>query len=223
MSISKASASLLLAGCYCIAQSLSIGVIGGLRTTDDISGPGIESSESRRYVVGPALELGFPLGLGVEFDALYRREGYRTGSLGICPLACAVDRERSNSWEFPLLLKYKLPVKAIRPYLEVGYAHRVMSGFIDANGLFAQNITTGVIPFQSHVPTRWDSSNGFVAGAGIQFDSGPFHIAPGVRYTRWGNGGPNLYGRSADMFESNRDQFDVILGLSWTFLHARHK
>jgi hypothetical protein len=129
MSLSKVGALLLLAGCCCIGQSLSIGVKGGLRTTDDISGAGIESSESRRYVVGSALELGLPLGLGVEFDALYRREGYRTFSLGICSFVCEVDRERSNSWEFPLLLKYKLPIKAIRPYLEVGYARRVMSGF----------------------------------------------------------------------------------------------
>jgi hypothetical protein len=158
---------------------------------------------------------------------LYRREGYRTFSLGLCSFVCEVDRERSNSWEFPLLLKYKLPVKAIRPYLEVGYAHRVISGFIDGSGLMLRNpqdITSGVIPFQRGFATRWDSSNGFVAGAGIQFDSGPFHIAPGVRYTKWGEGGPiSSFGRGADLFESNRDQFDVILGLSWTFLHARHK
>jgi hypothetical protein len=141
MSLSTVGASLLLFGSCCIAQSLSIGVKGGLRTTDDVSGPGILSIESRPYVVGPALELGLPLGFGVEFDALYRREGYRTGNLGICPLACEVDRERSNSWEFPLLLKYQRRVRAIEPYLEVGYAHRVMSGFIDANGLpFGKNI-----------------------------------------------------------------------------------
>ena len=98
-----------------------------------------------------------------------------------------------------------------------------MSGFIDANGLMVQNIATGVIPFQNHFATHWDSSNGFVAGGGIQFDDGPTHIAAGVRYTKWGNGGPICECRSADRFESNRDQFDVILGLSWTFLHARHK
>ncbi|HTD43244.1 MAG TPA: hypothetical protein VK687_03650 [Bryobacteraceae bacterium] len=189
MSLYKISAALLLFGSYSIAQSFSIGVIGGLRTTDDVSGHGIMSIESRPYVVGPAFELGLPLGLGVEFDALYHREGYRTFTLGICPFGCAVDRERSNSWEFPLLLKYKLPVKATKPYLEVGYAHRVMSGFIDLNGL-TEN-TNGVIPFHDHVATHWDSSNGFVAGGGIQFDLGPFHIAPGVRYTKWGDGGPN--------------------------------
>src|SRR5712691_8407134 len=127
MSFSKAGAFLLLFCCCCIAQSLSIGVKGGIRTTDDVSGPGILSIEARPYVVGPALELGLPLGLSVEFDALYRREGYRTGSLGICPIGCSVARERSNSWEFPLLLRYNLPVRAIRPYLEAGYAHRAMS------------------------------------------------------------------------------------------------
>jgi len=223
MSFPRAGALLALAGCYYIGQSLSIGVKGGLRTTDDISGSGIESSESRRYVVGPAFELGLPLGLGVEFDALYRREGYRTRTLGICPLGCGVDRERSNSWEFPLLLKYHHRLRAIKPYLEVGYAHRVMSGFIDVNGLVVQDSSIGPIPVRDHVATHWDSSNGFVAGGGIQFDLGPFHIAPGVRYTKWGNGGPICECRSADEFESNRDQFDVILGLSWTFLHARHK
>jgi hypothetical protein len=225
MSLLRVGASLFLFGSCCIAQSLSVGVIGGLRTTDDISGA-IMSIESRPYVVGPAIEVGLPLRLAVEFDALYRREGYRTFSLGICSFICEVDRERSNSWEFPLLLKYKLPVKAIGPYLEVGYAHRVMSGFIDASGLMLRNqqdVTSGVIPFQAHSSVNWDSSNGFVAGGGLQFDLGPFHIAPGVRYTKWGNGGPFNDGVSRNEFESNRDQFDVILGLSWTFLHARHK
>jgi hypothetical protein len=224
MSLSKVGASLLLFGSCCIAQSLSIGVKGGLRTTDDVSGPGIMSIESRRYVVGPTFELGLPLRLSVEFDALYRREGYRTFSLGICSFICEVDRERSNSWEFPLLLKYKPPTKRIGPYLEAGYAHRVMSGFIDANGLMLRNqqdITSGVIPFQRHSSVNWDSSNGFVAGGGIQFDSGPFHIAPGVRHTKWGDGGPTNGSPSRGAFESNRDQFDVILGLSWTFLHHK--
>jgi hypothetical protein len=99
-----------------------------------------------------------------------------------------------------------------------------MSGFIDANGLMVQNITTGVIPFQNHFATHWDSSNGFVAGGGIQWDDGPTHIATGVRYTKWGDGGPNNLGANSGFrFESNRDQIDVILGLSWTVHQAPRK
>ncbi len=76
---------------------------------------------SKRYVVGPALDIGLPLGFGVEVDALYRREGFQT-SFGNA-FYSASSQERANSWEFPILLKYRLPVPVIKPFVEVGYGH----------------------------------------------------------------------------------------------------
>jgi len=82
----------VLTGCACCGQSLSIGVIGGVRGTDDLTGPGATSA-SKRYAVGPALDIGLPRGFGLEADALYRREGYHSFFFD-CSLHCLWRSQR---------------------------------------------------------------------------------------------------------------------------------
>src|ERR1700685_1917835 len=113
----------ILASCVSFGQTISVGVIGGARVGDDLTGAGV-TSVSKRYVVGPALDIGLPLGFGIEVDALYRREGFQ-GYFN-----SGFVEEHANSWEFPLLLKYRLPVPLVKPFAEVGYAPRVMNGSI---------------------------------------------------------------------------------------------
>jgi len=89
---------LFVTACACVGQSLTLGVVGGGRLTDDFTGAG--TPESKRYVFGPAVEIGLPLGLSVEVDALYRREGFFHVGGGM-ELS---DNQRGNSFEFPILL-----------------------------------------------------------------------------------------------------------------------
>lgn len=111
---------------------------------------------SKRYVVGPQVDIGLPFGLGIEVDALYRREGYQGG-----PVLYNGDfTEHANSWEFPLLLKYRLPVPLLRPFLEVGYAPRVISGRVH---YYTSNTVSG---------TDYPASQGVVVGGGVQFGVG---------------------------------------------------
>src|SRR5438067_576907 len=95
-------AGLILIDC-CFGQSVSAGVTGGILTTDDLTDSGA-TSVSKRYVIGPAVDIGLPFGFGIEIDALYRREGYQSffTNLG----ASIFSDERANSWEFPMMLKY---------------------------------------------------------------------------------------------------------------------
>lgn len=60
----------ILAGCVCFGQALSVGIIGGAMGTDDLTGAGA-MGVSKRYVIGPALDIGLPLGFGAEANALY--------------------------------------------------------------------------------------------------------------------------------------------------------
>jgi len=61
------SAFLLLADTALLpGQSLSIGVKGGVRASDDFQDAA--TSESRRYVVGPTATLALPLGFAIEFS-----------------------------------------------------------------------------------------------------------------------------------------------------------
>src|ERR1019366_2736403 len=140
----------LLTACACFGQSLSVGAIGGVRGTDDLTGAGA-TSVSKRYVVGPALEIGLPLGFGVEVDALYRREGYQTGWGNFA--YSVVSGERANSWEFPMLLKYHLPFPKIKPFLEAGIAPRTIRGTITSDFIQFFPVTT---PLQhSTANTNW--------------------------------------------------------------------
>jgi hypothetical protein len=58
---------------------------------------------SPRYTVGPELDIGLPLGFGVEADALYRHESYEV------PDFTGSTVWKRDSWEFPILLKKYLP------------------------------------------------------------------------------------------------------------------
>jgi hypothetical protein len=208
------SSVFLLCSCACLAQPVTIGVKGGIRATDDISSNGLfaTASESKRYVVGPMLELGLPFGLAVEVDALYRREGYRTTFGNFA--GTSFSRETANSWEFPLLLKYKLPLPVAKPYVVAGYAPQVINGQINSNG-FSIDVGTGVQTFfTSHTGTNWDVSHGLVVGGGIQFGIGALRLSPEVRYTYWNNASINVF-FSDFMFHSAQNQVDVLVGIGW--------
>jgi hypothetical protein len=70
--------------------------------------------------------------------------------------------ENANSWEFPMLLKCRLPVPLIKPFVEAGYAPRVIQGSI-----------------HSYFPIP--TSQGIVMGGGVQLGIGRLRLAPAVR------------------------------------------
>jgi len=194
--------------CACYGQSVSVGVAGGVRLTDDISGN--VPSESKRYVVGPEVELGLPFGLAVEVDALYRREGYSSFSGFI---GDEWERERANSWEFPILLKYKLRFPVVKPFVEAGYAPRVIDGAIDTSFGECHEPGECVSPQQIHSGADWNSTHGVIFGGGVQVAFGRLRISPEVRYTRWSNAVVNSPGNSP--IQSARNQVDAVLGIGW--------
>jgi hypothetical protein len=191
-------------------QSVSIGAIGGARVTDDLTGAGATAA-SKRYVVGPALEIGLPLGFGVEADALYRREGYQTG-YGNFAYASFSD-ERANSWEFPLMLKYRLPIPVAKPFVELGYAPRWMHGStaIDSQTFFP-NTTP---PVHSNLRANWPVSHGVVVGGGVQFGIGRLRLSPVVRYTHWNKAAIFGYYSDGPSWQSTQEQADVLLTIAW--------
>jgi len=133
---------------------------------------------------------------------------------GIAPLS-ETSRERGNSWEFPILVKYKLPVPIARPLVEVGYAPRLINGSIESNGVTV-NLLTGAQTFQrSRMNTNWDSSQGIVAGGGIQLGLGRLRLSPEVRYTHWNNAAIHVYYTSGVAFQSTQDQVDLLVGIGW--------
>ena len=90
-----------------------------------ISGSTRTYSGSRSFVIGPSIEVQLPLGLSVEVDALYRplyltTEQTTTTTLFINSFSLSTPplETRMDTWVFPFLAKYRLPVPVIRPYVE---------------------------------------------------------------------------------------------------------
>lgn len=113
-----------------------------------------------------------PFGLSVEADALYRPPNIKleqstslVSRIGVLSLGTTIFSDDVNSWEFPILAKYRLPVPIIRPYLEAGPCFRAVSASL------AKDISgTGV-------------------AAGIEANLRRFRIAPEIRYTHWATDG----------------------------------
>ena len=168
-----------------------------MRATNDLTGEAA-TSVSGRYVLGPKLDIGLPFGLGFEVAALYRRQGYQASSF----YSGQFD-EHANSWEFPMLLKYKLPFPRIKPFLEAGYAPRVINGTVH----YYTNGTTD--------DTDYPTSEGIVVGGGVQFGIGRLRLAPAVRYTHWNNTPVVVYFGNGPQSQTTQNQADILLGISW--------
>lgn len=184
------------------AQAVSFGVRGGLPFTNlfgAVSNPGetFESS-STQFVVGPTVELHLPLGLGVEVDALYRHF-HDNAAVTVSNVATAFSS--SSAWEFPLLLKYRLPGPFVRPFLDAGVAFDYVSGSRElANFLTGASSNTSA------------TNEGFVAGAGIELRLPVIRLSPEIRYTRWGSVNiPDLNG----FLHANPNQVEFLVGVTF--------
>jgi opacity protein-like surface antigen len=160
--------------------------------------------------VGPAFEVGLPLGLGVEVDALYRRDGYSSASGNFA--GSVFNRERVNSWEFPILLSYQLRVPVVKPFAEVGFAPRVGSGTLD--GSLSISIPTQSYQ-QTHTSAAWQTSQGLVVGGGVRLALGHLQLSPEVRYTHWNNAAFSGNYPDGPSYQSTQNQVDVLLGIGW--------
>jgi hypothetical protein len=174
-----------------IGHIVSFGVTGGVGLTDAFSSQtfmGVDT-DSRDFSAS-----NLPLSFSVEVDALYRPLNLTTTNTVIAgPGFMTSVSGKLNSWEFPLLAKYRLPGHLIRPFIEAGPSFRSVT-----NESFA-----GI-----HL-----SSVGFTAGVGVEGKLGPIRIAPAVRYTRWGADS----GLNPSLFQarSNVNQAEFLVGLTF--------
>ncbi|MGH9614319.1 MAG: hypothetical protein ACRD4P_14695, partial [Bryobacteraceae bacterium] len=96
--------TMLVAGNVASAQTISIGVIGGV----SLLAPASSRDESRRFIVGPSIEFRLPAGFAIEADALYQRIGNSTGisnpqgvnlTKSLVTQSLFSNRQRGNDWE----------------------------------------------------------------------------------------------------------------------------
>jgi hypothetical protein len=182
----------LSAGSLLEGQPIGVGIKVGvplteaLETTRELSRG--EFAENRKYLIGPQVELRLPFGLGIEADALLTNVRYGNGVFGRV--------FESNSWEFPILAKYRAGGRVVRPFVSGGMSFRRLQDI--------PSITT----FR---PTRAadPNSTGFVAGGGLEVRVLHLKISPEFRFTRWGAGSP------ADLLQVNRNQGQFLVGFGF--------
>jgi hypothetical protein len=207
-----------VSGHLVVAQPIAVGVAGGVRTTDDVSGS--LTSESKRYIVGPTVDIRLPKRFSVEVDALYQRFGF-TGYENSC-CGYAIVRERANSWEFPMILKYRLPVPLVHPFVGVGYAPRIVNGTDVSSGSYMSGLSYNPPMdiytnfYNQRTSTSYSVTQGVVVSGGVSFGAGHLRFTPEVRYVHWN--APFLNEQGGDgsfLFVSKQNEVFVLLGISW--------
>jgi len=201
-------------------QQLAVGVKGGVPLLDAFEGPSFVSDlfnqehytfNTKRYTVGPAVDVSLPLKLRFEADALYTRLDYDSTVMGVDSFTRSATR--ANSWQFPMLLKKEIPVERVQPFGDIGYALRHVSP-TSHTAIMSAGQTLLISGGGSGSPAlvhTW--VNGVVVGGGLAFKSGPLKFSPEVRYTRWAQ--PNFRGFGTP-FQSNLNQADFLLGIAWS-------
>ncbi|HLK62687.1 MAG TPA: outer membrane beta-barrel protein [Bryobacteraceae bacterium] len=193
------------------AQPISAGLKVGVPLTDFFSTvENVSSSVPNRFIVGAMAELRLPFGLGVEVDALYRRVHYED-TLGNTAIGVTMDRTTANSWEFPILGKYRFPMRIARPYVEAGIAFDTLQGLSDTVTQISPLNTSSTHTTSTPTSLQNNSTKGFVIGAGLDVHAIVIHISPEIRYTRWGASQFNLSG----VLSSNQNQAEFLVGITF--------
>ncbi|MBL8209806.1 MAG: hypothetical protein JNK87_03805 [Bryobacterales bacterium] len=163
------------------AQTLSLGVKGGGFFTD----PAERQDQSRKYVVGPSVEVGFGR-IGVEANVLYWRFGSAVSGV----------RVRGHVMELPVLGKYYFAGRnaVVRPFAGAGFAFRNV-WTDDGRGRFGNREVASTEP-----------GVGAVFGGGVAMKVWKLRLSPEVRYTRWG--GYNFP-------VTNANQVQALLGVTF--------
>ena len=219
-----------------LAQKISFGVKGGVPLTETFrfsgidSGPGPVSSKeeyfsrTKRYTVGPTLEVGLPRGLSIEFNALYKRLNYDYNAFYKSPSSgrhFINTKNTANRWEFPVLLKYRfyrVSSASIRPHVSVGASWNHVSGeenFRESSSSNFGRLFSRVTTSSELLELHRKGTMGFVIGSGVEFRFLLMRVSPEIRYTRWGQENFQKAFPAGPILRSNLNQVEFLVGISF--------
>lgn len=192
-----------------LAQPLDVGIKGGVPVSEGSFqipySKGGGRTTLNRYTVGPTAEFGLPLGLTFEADLLYKHS-HSAGAarFGLYPIYYAV--QQANSWELPLLAKYRFLRGPISPYVVAGPSlHWVRAHIVTRTTTLGATgeTTTSAATSQNYYQT------GLSAGGGVGVKIGRIRLSPELRYTHWSGNELDL-----NPFPSEHHA-DVLLGITF--------
>jgi opacity protein-like surface antigen len=185
----------LLAASAAYPQSVSFGLKGGVPLSNalKVADTSTYTSDRSPFVIGPVVELGLPLGLGVEADLLYRRLHYDSSTSGTT----------GQVWELPILAKYRFPGVLLRPCIEAGLSFRRFARLDQST----QTSSTNQPP-----EVKGRAAIGATVGAGLELKVLVVRLSSEIRYTRWGSTSirATLGGLTTQL-----NQADFLLGITF--------
>jgi opacity protein-like surface antigen len=145
-------------------------------------------------------------------DVLYRHFGYGSTSIisGITTTSTITDTT-SGAWEFPILAKYRFKGPIVHPFVSAGVAWDKLSGLSQTVTRIVADVshtTTSSNPFELNK----DTTRGFVLGAGLDVKALLIHIAPEIRFTRWG---ARHFIDPNGLFNSKQNQAEFLVGITF--------
>jgi hypothetical protein len=183
-----------------LGRRMSVGVVLANNLTHDFRtttqrfnaiGPGpqvqsdVDSYGPRSFIVGPAVEFQLPSQFSVEIDALHRPVT-STSEIAFSDGSRIRGNDSGVTWEFPVLAKYRLPIRRIAPFIELGPSFRLPQGELTFSSPF-----------------------GVAAGTGVEFRLRQMKVAPAIRDTRWA---PD---RGLGGQKTTRNQVELLAGISF--------
>jgi Outer membrane protein beta-barrel domain len=199
----------LAASATAFCQPFQFGVKVGVPLTDFLTAAQTQNVQyfttTNRFIGGLTAELHLPFGLGIEVDALYRHLHYNENS--IVPFSATTT---GNDFEFPILAKYRIKGKVVRPFVDAGVAFDRLQGVKQVITAAANNFVPipGSNPAELHNP----STRGFVIGGGVDVHVLVIHILPEIRYTRWG---AQHFFDVNGLLHSNVNQGEFLVGITF--------
>ena len=131
------------------------------------------------------MNVSLPAHFSVEIDGLYRPLNFTTFTSSV-PSGGSAPNNTVVTWEFPLLAKYELQTRPVKPFLELGPSFRTAGNLNDT----------------------FPSSHGVTAGTGLETSLRKLRFSAGARYTRWAS--DNTI--SSFQPRTNPNQVEILVG-----------
>jgi len=186
----RMAALIVLAAAPACGQTLSLGMKAVVAATALMGADApMYRSATRRYTLGPAVEVKLPRRFSVGVDALYKRVEWAG------PTPTRGRPAEAGRWEFPVLVKRSFSGGRARPFAALGISF---------------NRVTGVRGAAAFTELRHRSTIGYAAAAGVELRLGILRIVPEIRFTRWVD---RNFGVRDGPLRSNLSQVEVLAGL----------
>jgi opacity protein-like surface antigen len=191
-----------------LAQTISFGVKAGTPVTDEFqvnnqtSNPASYSDDTPRYTIGPVFEWHLPHHFSLSGEALYKPLRYDYFPFGFTSFKAETT---ASSWEFPVLVRRYITT-GIRPFVDGGisFSQITSSSTTFTNGNFQTTDSAADLVSKGN--------HGFVAGAGLDYQKGPIHFQPEIRYTRWQHAN---FASTDGILSSNLNSIEILFGVTF--------